>query len=102
MRSPATGQVSTRALVSAGLRGDRVETKNEGGFFGDRSTSHDALSGYTALTVGPFRDITTYFQVARGFRDPLLSEELDQSSPRSAVLWNQRSRHQSCCASSSW
>lgn len=66
--------LSTRALVSAGLRGDRVETKNEGGFFGDRSTEHDALSGYAALTVGPFRDVTTYFQVARGFRDPLLSD----------------------------
>lgn len=66
--------LATRALVSAGLRGDRVETENEGGFFGDRSTSHDALSGYAALTVGPFRDVTTYFQVARGFRDPLLSD----------------------------
>ncbi|HKI01995.1 MAG TPA: TonB-dependent receptor [Thermoanaerobaculia bacterium] len=63
-----------RALISAGLRGDRVETRNEGGFFGDRSTDHGALSGYTALTVGPFRDVTTYFQVARGFRDPLLSD----------------------------
>ncbi len=66
--------LSTRALVSAGLRGDRVESENEGGFFGDHSTSHDALSGYAALTVGPFRDVTTYFQVARGFRDPLLSD----------------------------
>jgi outer membrane receptor protein involved in Fe transport len=66
--------VSTRVLVSAGLRGDRVETKNVGGFFGDRSTNHGALSGYAALTVGPFQDVTTCFQVARGFRDPLLSD----------------------------
>lgn len=66
--------LSNRTLVSAGLRGDRVETKNEGGFFGDRSTSHDALSGYAALTVGPFKDVTTNFQIARGFRDPLLSD----------------------------
>jgi len=66
--------LAARALVSAGLRGDRVETRNEGGFFGDRSTDHGALSGYTALTVGPFHDVTTYFQVARGFRDPLLSD----------------------------
>ncbi len=66
--------LATRALVSAGLRGDRVETKNEAGFFGDRSTEHSALSGYAALTVGPFQDVTTYFQVARGFRDPLLSD----------------------------
>jgi outer membrane receptor protein involved in Fe transport len=66
--------LSTRTLISAGLRGDRVETENQGGFFGDRSTSHNALSGYAALTVGPFRDVTTHFQVARGFRDPLLSD----------------------------
>lgn len=66
--------LANRALVSAGLRGDRVETKNEAGFFGDRSTEHSALSGYAALTVGPFQDVTTYFQVARGFRDPLLSD----------------------------
>ena len=66
--------LAARTLLSAGVRGDRVETRNEGGFFGDRSTSHGALSGYAALTAGPFRDVTTYLQVARGFRDPLLSD----------------------------
>ena len=66
--------LASRALVSAGLRGDRVETRNTGGFFGDRSTDHGALSGYAALTVGPFGDVTTHLQVARGFRDPLLSD----------------------------
>lgn len=67
-------QVASRALISAGLRGDRVESRNRGGFFGDRDTSHDALSGQVALTVGPFADVTASFQVARGFRDPLLSD----------------------------
>jgi outer membrane receptor protein involved in Fe transport len=66
--------LAARALVSAGLRGDRVETRNTGGFFGDRSTDHSALSGYAGLTVGPFNDVTTHLQVARGFRDPLLSD----------------------------
>ena len=66
--------LAARTLLSAGVRGDRVETRNEGGFFGDRSTDHGALSGYAALTAGPFRDVTTYLQVARGFRDPLLSD----------------------------
>ncbi len=66
--------LAAKALVSAGLRGDRVETRNTGGFFGDRSTSHSALSGYAALTVGPFSDVTAQLQVARGFRDPLLSD----------------------------
>jgi outer membrane receptor protein involved in Fe transport len=62
------------ALFSAGLRGDWVETENRGGFFGDRSTDHSALSGHVALTAGPFRDVTGTLQVARGFRDPLLSD----------------------------
>jgi outer membrane receptor protein involved in Fe transport len=66
--------LAARALVSTGLRGDRVETRNEGGFFGDRSTEYSALSGYAALTLGPFQDVTTSLQVARGFRDPLLSD----------------------------
>jgi outer membrane receptor protein involved in Fe transport len=66
--------LTAKALISAGLRGDRVETRNTGGFFGDRSTDHSALSGYAALTVGPFADVTTQLQVARGFRDPLLSD----------------------------
>lgn len=66
--------LAARALFSAGLRGDRVETRNVGGFFGDRSTDHGALSGYAALTAGPFRDVTIHTQVARGFRDPLLSD----------------------------
>ena len=62
------------ALLSAGVRGDHVETENEGGFFGNRSTDHSALSGHAALTVGPFRDVTASLQVARGFRDPFLSD----------------------------
>jgi outer membrane receptor protein involved in Fe transport len=66
--------LAAHALLSAGLRGDRVETRNVGGFFGDRSTEHSALSGYAGFTLGPFRDVTTQLQVARGFRDPLLSD----------------------------
>lgn len=66
--------LAARALVSAGLRGDRVATRNVGGFFGDRSTDHGALSGYAALTMGPLQDVTAHLQVARGFRDPLLSD----------------------------
>ncbi|HEV8580294.1 MAG TPA: TonB-dependent receptor [Thermoanaerobaculia bacterium] len=66
--------LAARWLVSTGLRGDRVETRNSGGFFGDRATDHSALSGYAALTAGPFADVTAQLQVARGFRDPLLSD----------------------------
>lgn len=66
--------VGSRSLLSAGVRGDRVESENKGGFFGDRSTSHSALSGYVAFTASPVSNLTTSLQVARGFRDPTLSD----------------------------
>ena len=60
--------------LGAGLRGDYVITRNEGGYFGDRSTSNGAASGYLALTAGSFAGFSTTIQVARGFRDPTLSD----------------------------
>ena len=62
------------ARVSAGVRADRVTTENVGGFFGDRSTAHSAVSGFGAVTVGPFQGLSVTAQVARGFRDPVLSD----------------------------
>ena len=56
------------------LRGDRVTTRNVGGFFGDRSTSNAAASGFGAITVGPFQGFSVTAQVSRGFRDPVLSD----------------------------
>lgn len=66
--------VSRMARISGGIRGDRVTTTNVGGFFGDRSTSNAAASGFGAVTVGPFEGISVTAQVARGFRDPVLSD----------------------------
>ena len=60
--------------VAGGIRGDYVTTKNIGGFFGDRSTSNGAGSGFVALTAGSFRGFSTTVQLARGFRDPVLSD----------------------------
>jgi hemoglobin/transferrin/lactoferrin receptor protein len=60
--------------VAGGLRGDRVTTKNVGGFFGDRSTSHGAASGFASLTVEPLPRFSVTGQVSRGFRDPVLSD----------------------------
>ncbi|MGH9204509.1 MAG: TonB-dependent receptor domain-containing protein, partial [Vicinamibacterales bacterium] len=45
-----------------------------GGFFGDRSTRNGDVAGFASLTAGSFRGLTTTFQVARGFRDPVLSD----------------------------
>lgn len=60
--------------VAGGIRGDYVTTNNRGGFFGDRSTSNGAASGFVALTAGSFGGFTGTFQLARGFRDPVLSD----------------------------
>ncbi len=62
------------AVLAAGLRGDQVKAENKGGFFGDRSASHDALSGFAALTASFTPDLTGTLQVSRGFRDPTLSD----------------------------
>ena len=60
--------------VTAGLRGDNVTTENNGGYFGDRSTSNGAFSGFAAATAGPFSGFSVTGQVSRGFRDPTLSD----------------------------
>ena len=65
---------SRKASLSAGLRLDRITTRNEAGFFGDRATANGALSGFGAATFGPFSGLTATVQAARGFRDPVLSD----------------------------
>jgi hemoglobin/transferrin/lactoferrin receptor protein len=60
--------------VSAGVRGDRVTTTNHGGYFGERTTANTAASGFGAVTVGPLQGFSVSAQVARGFRDPVLSD----------------------------
>jgi outer membrane receptor protein involved in Fe transport len=66
--------LASKLLLSAGARGDAVSTKNTGGYFGNRSTSNGAFSGFLALTAGSFCGFSTTAQVARGFRDPTLSD----------------------------
>jgi iron complex outermembrane receptor protein len=60
--------------LSGGVRADRVTTANRGGYFGDRDTVSDAVSGYAAVTLGSFGGFDLTAQAARGFRDPLLSD----------------------------
>jgi outer membrane receptor protein involved in Fe transport len=68
------GRLARRLALGLGLRGDRVTTRNQAGFFGDRSSAHTAASGFVSLTAGPFGALTATAQVARGFRDPALSD----------------------------
>lgn len=66
--------LGARMAASGGGRFDYVTTDNAGGFFGDRSTSHGAFSGFLSATAGPFSGLTFTGQVSRGFRDPVLSD----------------------------
>jgi len=61
-------------VVSAGLRGDYVTSRNAGGYFGDRSTGNGAGSGYASATIGSFGGLSLTAQIARGFRDPVISD----------------------------
>ena len=66
--------VSPVLVVSGGVRGDYVTTRNSGGYFGDRSTGNGAASGYASATLGSFGGFSLTAQLARGFRDPVLSD----------------------------
>ena len=70
----AESALGSYVRLSGGIRGDHVTTKNVGGYFGDRSTSNTAASGFGAFTVIPVPQFTVTAQVARGFRDPVLSD----------------------------
>jgi len=59
---------------SAGVRGDSVRSKNRGGYFGDDSTDHSDMSGFLAATIKLAPSFHATVQVARGFRDALLSD----------------------------
>ncbi len=68
------GAIAPRMSAAAGGRFDYVTTTNPGGFFGDRSTSESAFSGFASATLGPFDGFSLTGQAARGFRDPVLSD----------------------------
>jgi hemoglobin/transferrin/lactoferrin receptor protein len=65
--------VSPRVMVAGGARVDRVVARNTGGYFGDRSTTNAAGSGYGSVTLSVKR-VSISGQVARGFRDPTLTD----------------------------
>jgi len=66
--------VAPRLVVGAGVRVDYVRTKNEGGYFGDLTTGNGSYSGFASATLGSFRGFSLTAQIARGFRDPVLSD----------------------------
>ncbi|MGV8040076.1 MAG: TonB-dependent receptor [Thermoanaerobaculaceae bacterium] len=60
--------------LSGGLRYDRVSSRNSGGYFGDDSRSTGAASGFAAASIPIGSSFSITGQVARGFREPLLSD----------------------------
>lgn len=60
--------------LAGGLRYDLVESQNSGGYFGDMDTSSGDFSGFVAATVNINQQWSLTGQVARGFREPLLSD----------------------------
>jgi len=66
--------VADRLTLTAGLRGDAVSTRNTAGYYGDRSTSNGALSGFAALSYAVAPEWRIAAQYSRGFRDPTLSD----------------------------
>lgn len=66
--------VAPRLVLGGGVRADYVVTRNEGGYFGDRSSGNGSYSGFASATLGSFRGFSLTGQIARGFRDPVLSD----------------------------
>lgn len=66
--------IGTSLAFAGGLRGDWVGTTNEGGYFGNRSTSNSAASGFASLTASVAPGLSLTGQISRGFRDPTLSD----------------------------
>lgn len=66
--------LGARSWISAGLRGDTISAKNDGGPFGDRSDRDSAFSGHAAWTLRTGDALVTTLQLARGFRAPTLSD----------------------------
>ena len=64
----------SRLTASGGIRADRVDIRNRGGFFGDRSVTDTAFSGHAAATLTVAPNLTATLQGARGFREPSLSD----------------------------
>jgi outer membrane receptor protein involved in Fe transport len=70
----AEAPLASKLVASGGARVDLVQTRNIGGYFGDQSVSHQALSGFGSLVLGPFEGLSFTAQVSRGFRDPTISD----------------------------
>jgi outer membrane receptor protein involved in Fe transport len=76
-------------VLSGGGRVDRVAVENRGGFFGDRSRSDTAFSGFASVAATLAPSLTATLQGSRGYRDPTLSDRYFRGiSGRGFVIGN--------------
>ena len=66
--------IGAHVTTTAGVRADHVRSVNEGGFFGNHTVAHGAVSGSAAIVVRASSALALTAQVSRGFRDPTLSD----------------------------
>jgi outer membrane receptor protein involved in Fe transport len=76
----AEGDVQFRPWLraNAGVRADGIRGDNKGGFFGNRTTRRTAFSGMAAVTVAPTPTLSVTAQIARGFREPTLTDRFSR------------------------
>jgi outer membrane receptor protein involved in Fe transport len=70
----ASAQLARRIRISGGLRGDTVRNTNIAGYFGDRQVNNAAAAGLASATFVLTSRTTATAQIARGFRDPTLTD----------------------------
>jgi outer membrane receptor protein involved in Fe transport len=70
----ASTQLTSRIQLSGGVRGDTVANTNIGGYFGNRGVTNGAVAGLAGATVRLTPRSTLTAQIARGFRDPTLTD----------------------------
>lgn len=64
----------TRFTIAGGARLDGIAIRNEGGYAGDVSKERGVVSGYVSSTARVAKASSVTLQLARGFRDPTLSD----------------------------
>ncbi len=87
--SSAEVGLSRAVSIAGGFRFDQISTQNQGGVFGDFSTSDSAFSGYGSASLTLSSGFSLTGQVSRGFRDPTLSDRYFQGlSGRGLITGN--------------
>jgi len=66
--------VTSSLSLGAGIRADLVTNANRDGYFGSLTRRTTGQSGYVAVTARLHEGLSTTLQLARGFRDPMLSD----------------------------